>query len=174
MMIVAVGSKNEKKINAVRKALALYNLDFSVIGVGSESGVSPQPRGDDIFRGAKNRALLALKSENADFGAGLESGILDMHGKKLNTVCCLIMDRLGEEHVGYGDLFEVPEPVLKAVENGAELSDAVDNVYSIKESRYHGLISIVTKGVFDREKMLTDAVVLAFGPFLEENAGAHK
>ena len=78
---VMVGTKNQGKIDALTSTLKRwrYGEDAEVRGVKVQSGVREQPYGiEETKDGAMNRAKRAFDScENAIFGVGLESGVLE-------------------------------------------------------------------------------------------------
>ncbi|RLG70112.1 MAG: inosine/xanthosine triphosphatase, partial [Candidatus Iainarchaeum archaeon] len=68
-MLIAVGTTNPVKIEAVRSAIQKLWHNAKVQGIYAESGVSYQPKGDEeAIRGAINRAKSALEKLDADFG----------------------------------------------------------------------------------------------------------
>ena len=73
---VRVGSTNEAKLEAVRRALSPFAPEVEVTGLPVESGVPEQPVGwHEIVAGARNRAGAAA-SEPCDLGVGIEDGLV--------------------------------------------------------------------------------------------------
>ena len=99
MVTIIVGSKNPAKIEAVRDAFSHYFQDLEVQGMEVASGVPAQPFGDDIFKGAENRARAAQSSvkEKDAFYVGIEAGIIQQHSRwfNFNCVCILHKHKLG-------------------------------------------------------------------------------
>jgi inosine/xanthosine triphosphatase len=77
---VRVGSTNEPKLEAVRRALAPFAPRVAVAGHPVESGVPEQPVGwEEIVAGARNRARAAA-SQPCDLGVGIEDGLVPVPG----------------------------------------------------------------------------------------------
>jgi inosine/xanthosine triphosphatase len=165
-VFVAVGSTNSVKIRATQKMYSLFYTNIQISGVNLESGVSRQPLNRDLYLGARNRAVGAIKTVEALHGVGIEAGLININNRIMNTTCCVILDQKGVEHVGYSVMFEVPSEIMKLVEQGMELSEAVDR-FTRKRGTGHkeGLVGILSQGHFDREKMLSEAVLMALMQF---------
>ncbi|MFW6097594.1 MAG: DUF84 family protein, partial [Chloroflexota bacterium] len=74
-MLVAVGSTNPAKLEAVREAVVQVWSQAEVRGVAVASGVSEMPMSDEeCLTGARNRAQAARMALEADVGVGLEGG----------------------------------------------------------------------------------------------------
>ena len=168
-IIVAIGSTNPLKISAAEKACKLLMGKVHILGVNPQSSVSDQPREDELYVGAKNRALRALESSKAAYGIGIEAGIININGRKMNTACCVIMNAEKSEHIGYSVMFEIPSEIMKMVDQGMELSRAVDRFTGKHDSgRHEGLIGILSRANFTREQMLFEAVLMALMEFTAE------
>lgn len=167
-MRVRVGSKNEVKIEAVREALALYEMfdGAEVEGVAASSDVSEQPKSlEETVRGAQNRARSAF--EGCDYAVGLESGLVAVPGSKAGYVdmcCCAIFDG-SDMHLGFSPAFEPPAGITKLVfEEGHDLSSASKEIgltTSDEIGKEEGLIGIVTKGAINRKEYTRQAVIMA-------------
>jgi inosine/xanthosine triphosphatase len=166
---VALGTSNPTKIRATEEVYNLFYSNVNVIGVDLSTRVSDQPREEELYLGARNRAYGAIKTAEAQYGVGIEAGIVKISGKKMNTACCVIVDQKKNEHVGYSVMFEVPSKIMELVDKGMELSHAVDQFTGTRDSGHHeGLIGILSRGHFDREKMLSEAVMMALMEFENE------
>ena len=99
---IAVGSKNPVKVGAVQAVLARIAPEASVEGVAVPSGVSYQPWGDEeTIRGALARAHAARVALGADWGVGIEGGVIDDGGTRVRTCAwAAIVGRDGREGVG--------------------------------------------------------------------------
>ena len=60
-MKVLVGSQNPAKIEATKEVFRKYFGQTNVIGINVSSEVSAQPVDEEMFEGAKNRALQLKK-----------------------------------------------------------------------------------------------------------------
>jgi inosine/xanthosine triphosphatase len=163
---VAVGSTNPAKIHATQKIYSLFYANTQISGVRLETGVSRQPLNGDLYIGARNRAVGAIKAAEATYGVGIEAGLFNINNRIMNTACCVILDQKGVEHVGYSVMFEVPLEILKFVEQGMELGQAVDRFTGKKDTGHkEGLVGILSQGHLDRERMLSEAVLMALMEF---------
>ena len=102
LRLVAVGSTNPVKIGAVRAVLTRIAPHVSVEGVAVESGVSDQPWGDEeTIKGAVARARAARLALDADWGVGIEGGVIDEDGTIVRTCAwAAIVGRDGRPGVG--------------------------------------------------------------------------
>ena len=75
MVKIALGTKNPAKIKAGE--LAARELSAELISIDVSSEVSEQPFSDEeTIDGAINRARNAMKEADAEFGLGLEGGVV--------------------------------------------------------------------------------------------------
>ena len=107
-MRIAVASKNPVKIQAVNRAFSLYFPAVEIISIEVGSGVSSQPFNEEIKKGAENRARQALKATNAEFGIGLEGGIVKLFGVQYIAGYCAIINKRQECHGSWGSFWEAP------------------------------------------------------------------
>lgn len=149
---VAVGTRNEAKLEAVRRAFA----GFVEAGAGPEirpvevpSGVPEQPIGwSEIVAGARNRARAALASGGGELGLGIEDGLVrlaeggtdgvDATGAPLeaaalaevfNVGCAWITDGEREAH-GFSAAFGYPPACLApALAERAPIGDGFDALW---------------------------------------------
>ncbi|MFH1236233.1 MAG: inosine/xanthosine triphosphatase [Parcubacteria group bacterium] len=165
-MRVAVASHNPVKIESVRKAFAsVWEGSVEIVACTVDS-TKDQPFDDETPRGAKQRALEALKTTLADLGVGLEGGIDRRPEGYFVTGWCAIADPAGK--VTYGRSFGVPIPayVVDRMKNeGKELGDVVDVLLGRKNTKQaEGFFGFATKNVITREKGYIDMVVAALAP----------
>ncbi len=167
-MKITVGSKNQKKIDAVTEALKEYP-DFAgaeVIGLEVDSGVSKQPKTlEQTVAGAMNRAKNAFSG--CDYSIGLESGLFAVpHTKSgyMDITMCAIYDGKNY-HLGGSSTFEYPKKIIDLVfskdyeiDEAAKESGITDNP---RIGRSEGLIGILTKGYLDRMGYTKQAVITA-------------
>jgi inosine/xanthosine triphosphatase len=170
-MKVVIASCNPAKIRAVEAAFSLQfpgqNIEF--IPASVESGVSDQPMSDDETRaGARNRARNAGKLfPDADFRVGLEGGIdtIDDYLVAFAWMAVQGIDgRIGEARTV---TLPLPPAVKSLVEQGMELGDANDKVFSTVNSKHQGgAFGLLTNGLYTREGVYTEALVIALVPFV--------
>ncbi len=173
-MKILVGSKNPVKIDAVKEAFSKYFNGVEVKDMSAESSVSPQPVGDETFRGAKNRASWLKKindeeSLNADYFIGIEGGISRFFNMwfALGLIC--IIDKEGKAGFGASPLFELPGSVTEELLKGIELGEVMDKITGNHNTKQKGgAISYFTNGVMDRKELYVQGVITAFIPFLHK------
>lgn len=170
-MRVVVASQNPAKVRAVREAFSLQfpTKDIEFLPVSVASGVSEQPRSDaETRRGARNRAQNACEQfPDADFWVGLEGGIdtIDNYLMAFAWMAVLGPDAL----IGEARTVTLPLPpaVKKLVDQGLELGDANDKVFSTVNSKHKGgAFGLLTQGLYTRESVYTEALVIALVPFI--------
>jgi non-canonical (house-cleaning) NTP pyrophosphatase len=149
-MKVVIASQNPAKIRAVKAAFMLQfpEEEPELIPLSVESGVNEQPMSDkETRRGARNRARNALTA-------------------------FAWMAILGpDQRIGEARTVTLPlPPAVKAlVEEGLELGDANDRVFSTVNSKHQGgAFGLLTRGIHTREGVYTEALVIALVPFVNE------
>ncbi len=164
---VAVGSTNPVKVNAVRRAFRVL-CSAVVEGVAVESGVPPQPVGfREVVAGAANRALNALRALSADYGVGVEAGLVETPIEPIELQVAVIVDKTGRVSIGLSQGFMIPrdwaEEVKKRVELG-EIASRETGRAGIGEKL--GLIGYLTMGLVTRTDLTLNAVLMALIPWL--------
>ena len=169
-MKIAVGSTNPVKYQAVKKAFSHYFPAIEVISVEVESEVSSQPYNEEIKVGAENRARKALKTSNAEFGVGLEGGIVELFEMTYIAGYCAVMNQDLKCHGSWGSLWECPPLVLKQLKTKKkELGAVIDEMSKRTNTKQaEGAIGIFSKGVINRELVTRHTVIYALIPFLNE------
>ena len=172
-MKVLIASHNPAKIRAVEEAFSLQfpgkSIDFMSLDV--ESGVSDQPRSDEeTHSGAANRARNAHKLVSAaDFWIGLEGGIETIADQLMAFAWISVLGpggRIGEARTV---TLPLPPAVKTLVEDGLELGDANDIVFATVNSKQQGgAFGLLTNGLYTREGVYTEALVIALVPFISE------
>lgn len=167
-MVIAVGSLNRVKLNAVRISLNRLYPDLTVKGVDVPSGVPTQPWGDEqIIQGAMNRATAALeKVEGADWGIGLESGIARNRFGYFTTAWCAICDLTGQVSLGGGFNVELPPQVVQDIEAGLDLGQAMSKVPTRYSHSTVGAIGVLTDTLLDRQSAYESVVLCALARYI--------
>ena len=167
-MKIAIGSTNPVKVRAVRNVLRKIYPQAEFVSLEVPSGVPDQPRGDrQTRRGAANRARAARVQARADWGVGLEGGIVENEYGTMTCAWCGIADRAGRVGIGGSTNMLLPEEVAARVKRGDELGDAMDafaNIRGVK--RKMGAIGVLTKGLSNRQRSYEYIVKLAVARFL--------
>lgn len=170
-MNIVIASHNPAKVRAVREAFSRQfpgeNTEYFPVGLAS--GVSDQPRSDDETRtGARNRACNACEQfPDADFWVGLEGGIDSIDDYLMAFAWMAVLGpggRIGEARTV---TLPLPPAVRDLVEQGMELGDANDRVFSTVNSKHEGgAFGLLTNGLYTRESVYTEALVVALVPFV--------
>ena len=170
-MKVVIASHNPAKIRAVNEAFTLQfpgeNIEYTPASINS--GVSDQPLSDEETRhGARNRAQNAHELHpDADFWVGLEGGIETIDGQLMAFAWMAVLgpdQRIGEARTV---TLPLPPTVKTLVDQGLELGDANDKVFSTVNSKHQGgAFGLLTKGIYTREGVYTEALVIALVPLV--------
>lgn len=171
LALVAVGSTNPVKVQAVRAVLHRVAADLAVEGVAVPSGVADQPWGDEeSILGARNRARAARVTLGASLGVGLEGGVVRTAAGALRTCAWAVAVQAdGREGVGGSLAMPLPESVAALVRSGMELGDAMDAVTGqVAVKRGTGAVGILTAGLVGRQQAYEALVAYALAPFLSE------
>ena len=177
-LLMVVGSKTPVKIvaaQAVMQRVVAQELlpgvtAATVRGVEVASGVSDQPVGDEeTRRGALGRAQAAFQATpGADYGVGLEGGILKLEGEIFTCAWCVIVDRRGNISSGSGLVMPLPPPIVRDLEAGYELGDATDRLFAVKNSKHAGgALGYLSKGLRSRQDAYESIFTYALARFLD-------
>ncbi|MEM4728234.1 MAG: inosine/xanthosine triphosphatase [Thermoplasmata archaeon] len=168
---VAVGSTNPVKVAAVRSVLArvFRGRKVSVRSVRVSPGVPAEPFGEDVIKGAMNRAREALRRSGADLGVGIEAGLFRSRalGDFLDVQYCAIVDRGGGVTLGHGPGFRYPPAVIERVRAGETVGEAMGAITGIRNiGRKGGVVGYLSRNVLDRKRLTESAVIAALIPRL--------
>ncbi|MCX6717625.1 MAG: inosine/xanthosine triphosphatase [Candidatus Taylorbacteria bacterium] len=167
-MKISIGTKSELKVRAVENALKKLSIKAEIVFGETESGVSMQPFGfDEITKGAKQRALQAITRDNADYGVGIESGIVEIKqaDDSFDTACVCVISRNKETSFSFSTIHFVPKDVLKEIkEKGTEFGKITIRFSGDKEKDN---IKYFSDGALKREEFVSQAVACAFIKFIK-------
>ena len=166
---IAVGSANPVKLAAVRAVVTRLTSFVIVEPIAVASGVPDQPLGDDeTIRGAVERARAARESLDADFGIGLEGGVVEMPGGAMRTCAwAAVVSRSGRHGVGGSLAMPLPDAVARMIRQGLELGHAMDKFSGHSNTKHGaGAVGILTAGLVDRQAAYEVLVAYALSPFL--------
>ncbi|WP_457549759.1 inosine/xanthosine triphosphatase [Archaeoglobus sp.] len=168
-MKVAVGSTNPTKVKGVKKAFEEFFEDVEVVSKDVDSGVSAQPIGGDVIKGAINRALNAYG--DCDFSVGVEAGLFKFERTITGYVdfqVAVIYNGF-KYSIGFGPGFEFPPFVVERALKGEEVGKIMSEFTGIKEiGRKIGAIHYLTRGKVSRIDLTRIAVTMALIPWLNE------
>ncbi len=166
MMKVIVCSKNKAKIDAVNNVIKDFFLDFTIVSLETESGVSETPIGDDEgIKGSKNRINSALKQDNSGNLYVAMEGILTE--SSCGTFLCgwtVIYDKdLNNYYYGCSAKVKVPDEIINNLNKNQRLSDVVAKYYdrTDKDVSVFGTNGILTNGCYTRTREFTDSILCA-------------
>ena len=105
-MNVYVATRNPVKLRAVRDAFTAWFREtrVDVRAVDPAPRLPEQPLGEEVGRGAIARAKAAIESSDAEWGVGIEAGLIQLPGSErwLSVQVCAIVDREGRIALGLG------------------------------------------------------------------------
>ena len=179
--VVAVGSTNCAKVEAVRLVVSAIWPAAQVRPVAVASGVREMPMDDDEGQqGAHRRAMRARDACAADLGVGLEGAVALSGGTLYLTNWVAVVDRKGRTSVASGGRLPLPQCIAHELLQGAELGPLMDRLTGERDSKQHlGASGYFTQGVIPRTEAFRIAVAFAMAPFLSPDlysreAGATK
>lgn len=161
---VAVGSTNPAKTEAVRQAFeALDDIGgFTLVAVACDTDTA-QPWGESATRsGALARAEAARADEEADWGIGLEGGLVNDDKGVLVTSWIAACQADAAPALVRSAGFYLPRPVAERVRTGVTLEEAwqrLDGRQAI--GRDSGTVGALSGERFDRTRLYREAVILA-------------
>jgi len=175
--LVAIGSRNRAKVNGVRKAFRHFFRRAEFKDIDLTSKVKIQPMGlDETVKGARQRAELAIKEGKADFGVGVEAGIIRLaeenarEGFFLNVQIAAVVDSDGHLSFGSSSGFPIPTRFVSLIEaEQAELDKYAHDLTGAKKIREEdGVVYHLSKGRLSRAEMTEQCVSMALIPWLNK------
>lgn len=168
-LLIAVGSSNPSKVNAVRSVIEQVQLEAVIRPVDAPSGVASQPIGvAEMTQGARHRAVYARTSLQADWGVGMEGGVeFDQEGHAWLFSMVVIVTTEHGDLCARGGQLRLPPIVAQRLRAGAELGPLMDELIGTTNLK-HGLgaIGYLTKGLITREESYRDSFSRALVPLL--------
>ena len=163
--IIAVGSKNPVKANAIQLAFqrVFPGDEFGTESYDAPSGVSDQPKSDgETLRGARNR-MHAVRGAlpDSDFWVGIEGGIEDTANGMNAFAWIVVCSELtcGQSRTA---TFPLPPAIAKLVREGVELGHATDRVFGRTNTKHNGgAIGVLSDNVVDRTMLYEHAGIMA-------------
>jgi len=174
-MKIAMATENPVKIRAVELALAeaFDKEQISIESITLNLDVPEQPMGEAIAAGAMERAVAAQAHANADFGIGIEAGLMQVPGTSrwLSVQVCVIADRTGKTSMGMGPGYELPAPILEAVFAGESLRDAFERLLQQDDPERRGAVYYLSNGLIDRAELTVQGVRMALMSWTNPGTG---
>lgn len=160
---VSVGSDNPVKLQAVRNVMLRVYGDVELTGQRLSVNVPSEPWGEEVERGAVERARKSLGQ--ADYGVGIEAGVFERGGELFDVQYCAIVDKMNRVTVGHGSGFKYPPKVADLLRKGRTVGEAFQELYGQEKSgRGNGAIGFLTYGMLKRSELTEQAVVAAMVP----------
>ncbi|MGM0843885.1 MAG: DUF84 family protein [Bacillota bacterium] len=177
-MIIAIGTKNKAKVEAVQNGFAelLCNEELDFESFKTKSGVSEQPFSDkETIQGAVNRASEVLEMSEGSIGIGLEGGVVETQYGLFLCNWGALAERGETPIIAGGARILLPETIAKRVRNGEELGPVMDDYCQSEGIRHHeGAMGIFTKGAVNRDEMFKHTVKLLIGQWEFRRAGLQR
>ena len=172
-MKIVVASRNPVKIGATEQAFATLfpGATLEMLSADVDSGVSDQPKSDEETRvGSRNRAMAASDAlPEADYWVGLEGGVEVIDEQLMAFAWMAIKGRNGKIGEARSATLPLPPAVKDLVDSGMELGDANDKVFStINSKQGGGAYGLLTNGLYTRESIYTQTLIIALTPFVNE------
>ncbi len=167
-MKIAVGTDNPVKTRAVRNVMRRIHPQAEIVSLKVPTGMPSQPVGDvETRRGAANRAHAARLATKADWGVGIEGGVIETEFGMMTCAWCAVEDRRGRVGIGGSTNLLLPDEVVDQIRAGGELGPAMDDYTGIKEvKRKMGAIGVLTRGLTDRRRSYELILMMALVKFL--------
>ena len=172
-MKIVVASHNPVKVEAARNAFAtlLPDASLEMVSVEVDSGAGDQPESDAATRrGAKTRAERAREQvPEADYWVGLEGGVERVGERLMAFAWMAVLGVSGDLGEARTTTLPLPPAVRELVDSGVELGIANDRVFSTLNSKQDGgAFGLLTDGLYTRESVYREALVMALVPFVHE------
>lgn len=170
--IVAIGSENPSKLQAVRMGFGAVfpDLDFEYTALKVGSEVANQPIGDQETKtGAFNRAANARRiCPQVDYWVGLEGGLSALDS---NLAAYSWVAILGKKQSGFARSasYILPPRIAALIHGGMEQGEADDLIFGQENSKLtSGGVGLLTNDLITRAELYAMAVKLALIPFIQE------
>ena len=170
-MKITVGSQNPIKIKATENVFKrVFGENVKVQGIKVNSGVFHTPYSfEETAQGAINRAKRALEKIPADFGVGLEGGYEKTKFGVFMLGVVAIIDKEGKIGISGSSGINLPQKILKKLEQGKELGDIMDDLQNEKNTKQKwGAVGFFTKGHSNRQEGFEQNVLYALARFLRK------
>jgi inosine/xanthosine triphosphatase len=170
--VVAIGSRNRAKTKGVRMAFKPFfrGAEFKELDVTAKVKVQPMSM-DETVMGARRRAELAIKQECADFGVGVEAGLVELaEGCFLNIQIAAIVDSKGNLSFGCSSGFPIPASfVAKLKQDRGELDRYTHELTGARKVREEeGIVYRLSRRRLSRVAMTEQCVSMALIPWLNK------
>jgi inosine/xanthosine triphosphatase len=167
---ISVGSLNPVKVEAVRTVMEKIYGSVRITSVDVDSEVPEQPFGDDVRKGAINRAKNALGKH--DMAVGIEAGVFETEDGLFDIQYCAVYDNEDVLTIGMGPGFRYPDGIATAVLEGKTVSEAITDLYGKRNiGTGGGAIGMLTDGLLNRKELTEQSVIAAMVPRISDILG---
>jgi inosine/xanthosine triphosphatase len=169
--LVAIGSRNPAKTLGTRKVFSMVFPSSRFVDVDTSSVVKAQPIGiEEVVQGASKRAHFALGMAKADFGVGVEAGVLLTGDAHVNLQAAFIVDKNANSGLGLSSGFLIPKSFIdKMKREGTELDRYSHELTgAVKITEEEGIVYHLTGGRTSRLQMTEQSVGMALIPWLNK------
>lgn len=168
--LVAICSRNPAKTLGVRKVFSSFIHGPRFVEVDASTVARTQPIGlAEVLNGASKRARFALSKAGADFGVGVEAGLVPIAPHKhVNLQIAFVVDRHGRYGIGLSAGFLIPEPLVGRMRKERMELDRYSHELTRAEkiSEEEGIVYHLTRGRISRLQMTEQSVSMALVPWL--------
>ncbi len=122
---------------------------------------------EETIAGARNRAVAARRTAQADMGIGLEGGVHPTPMGLFLQGWVVIVDSNGREGIGAAARLPLPSMIAERILAGEELGPIMDdllNDHNVKQKG--GAVGALTAGLVPRSQTFAIAVAYALAPFV--------
>lgn len=164
-MIVAVGSANRVKVDAVSQGL--QGEKITLISHPAASLVRDQPMSDEeTLQGAINRAKECLNRTQAAVAFGLEGGIVFMNNQVYLCHWGALADRRDNLLFSNSPLLRLPDDYRQGLLDGQNLDQMMAHFTGIANlGSKEGAIGYFTQNRLTRSQVLAQTVKILFGQY---------
>lgn len=173
-MRILMGTKNQGKIEGVKRAFERYFENIEIEGIAVDSEVSAQPINKEIIVGARNRVKNVkeyAKKHNleADYFVASEAGITNLLDDWIDINAVVIENKEGKQSVGTSQGFPIDEKYIDEI-TSTELGKVMDKIF-----KGHGLntgkggISILTHDEISRIDLTENACMMALIRYINKD-----
>ncbi len=173
-VVVAIGSKNRAKVEGVRRAFThlFPKSEFRKLDLTKRVKIQPMSL-DETVEGARLRAGFAIEEEDADYGVGVEAGIIKLtegeDGRRffLNVQIAAVVDSAHHLSFGSSSGFPIPSRFVSLLENtNVELDKFAHELTGARKiSEEEGVVYHLSKGRLSRVDMTEQCVSMALMPW---------
>ena len=162
-MKIVVGTTSAIKLKAIENILQTYISEtFSLIPQQIQSLVPDTPYDHETLQGAGNRARALSEKHTADLFVGLESGLIERYGNMFEECWCVILDKDGNEFIGYSSGFLLPEYIIAEMKEGKTHIETIRAKAKELQMDRQDTWAIYTKGILSRTASIEEAFRNAF------------